>query len=197
LSDQENVRESDDALRKDAVSQSLWRRFYAWCDHRLEYVLMNVSYGLCTLIVFEEAARRYLFHSQAPWGGQAAMYLFIWLSWIGCAYAIRKRAHLRFDQIRHRLPYTMQFMMQLVDYAAWILIAAIIMFFSTKQILVQAQLGSVVQGTDHFPLWVAFLGIPFGWTLVVWRALQCAIQDIRRYQLRQTFSDTFSLEEAA
>lgn len=158
---------------------------------------MNVSYALCTLIIFEEAVLRYFFRSQTPWGGQAAMYIFIWLSWIGCAYAIKKRAHLRFDQVRHRLPYTVQFVLQLIDYAAWVLIAVIIFFFSTKQILLQAQLGSVVQGTDQFPLWVAFLGIPFGWTLVVVRSLQCAVEDFRRFRLKQPFTDSFSLDEAA
>ena len=177
-----------------------WRvaaRIYRWCDGNLEYALMNTSYALCTLIVFVEAVRRYLFRSQAPWSAQAAMYLFIWLSWIGCAYGIKTRAHLRFDEIRDRLPYMAQFVLKLIDYAVWILIALITLVFSIKQIMLQAQLGSVVQGTDHFPLWVAFLGVPFGWSLVLWRTLQCIVEDVRRFRAKEPITDKFSLEEVA
>lgn len=175
--------------------QGRLRRFLAQCDARLEYVLMNVSYGLCTLIVFEEAVRRYLFKSQSPWGGQAAMYLFIWLSWIACAYAVKSRAHLRFDEIRMRLPYRAQFALQMLDYAAWIFLASIVLFFSVKQIIVQYGIGSVVQGTDSFPLWIPFLGIPFGWSIVVWRTLQCAREDIRRFRAGEPVVDTFSIQD--
>lgn len=187
-------------IEATAPGASAWRapaRLYRWCDGNIEYFLMNVSYGLCTLIVFEEAVRRYIFRSQTPWSGQAAMYLFIWLSWIGCAYCIKSRAHLRFDEFRKRLPYRVQFVVQLGDYAAWVLLGVIIMFFSFKQMLLQAHLGSVVQGTDHFPLWVAFLGVPFGWTLVLWRSVQCAIQDYRRFRAGAPLVDAFKLEEVA
>lgn len=171
------------------------RRLYGWCDGNVEYLLMNLTYGLCTLIVFVEAVRRYVFLAQAPWAPLAAMYLFIWLSWIGCAYNVKTRAHLRFDEIRRRLPYMAQFVLQLLDYVVWILLGAIISVFAIKQIMLQAQLGSVVQGTDHFPLWVAFVGVPFGWSLVLWRTLQCIVQDIRRFRAREPIMDTFSLEE--
>jgi len=173
------------------------RTAYRWCDGNLEYRLMNLTYLLCTSIVFVEALRRYLFRSQAPWSGQAAIYLFIWLSWIGCAYGLKSRAHLRFDEIRRRLPYTAQFLLQQLDYVVWISLCAIISWFSIQQMLIQYNLGSVVQGTDHFPLWVAFLGIPFGWALVFWRAVHCMIEDIGRFRAGRPIMDTFSLEEVA
>jgi TRAP-type C4-dicarboxylate transport system permease small subunit len=158
---------------------------------------MNLTYLLCTSIVFVEAVRRYLFRSQAPWSGQAAIYLFIWLSWIGCAYGLKSRAHLRFDEIRRRLPYTAQFLLQQLDYLVWISLCAIISWFAIQQMLIQYNLGSVVQGTDHFPLWVAFLGIPFGWALVFWRAVHCMIEDIGRFRAGRPIMDAFSLEEVA
>lgn len=167
-----------------------------WCNDNLEYHLMNVAYGLCTLIIFVEAARRYVFRTQAAWSPQAAIYLFIWLSWIGCAYAVKTRSHLRFDEIRRRLPYVAQFVLQLGDYAVWILLGVIISVYGVKQMLLQAQIGSIVQGTDNFPLWLAFLGVPFGWSLVIWRTLQCAVQDVRRFRAREPIMDTFALEEA-
>jgi TRAP-type C4-dicarboxylate transport system permease small subunit len=182
------------------VSTGAWqwvRWTYRWVDANLEYRLMNLMYFLCTAIVFVEAIRRYLLKSQAPWSGQAAIYLFIWLSWIGCAYGIKARAHLRFDELRRRLPYTAQYLLQQLDYVAWIVVAAVISWFAIQQMLIQAEMESVVQGTDHFPLWVAFLGVPFGWALVLWRTIHCMVEDVYRYRAGKPIMDTFSLEEAA
>lgn len=172
------------------------RRIYRWHDQNLEYVLMNLTYGLCTLIVFVEAFRRYVFRAQAPWAPYAAMYLFIWLSWIACAYAVKTRSHLRFEEIRRRLPYTAQFLLQLLDYAVWILLGVIISVYAVKQMTLQATMGSVIQGTDHVPLWPAFMGVPFGWALIVWRTLQCVVEDVRRFRAGKPIMDAFSLEEA-
>jgi C4-dicarboxylate transporter, DctQ subunit len=173
------------------------RRVCRWLDGNLEYSLMNAIYTLCTLVVFVEAVRRYVFRSQFPWSGQAAIYLFIWLSWIGCAYGVKTRGHLRFDEIRRRLPYTVQFVLQLIDYAVWIVLGAVISLTAMHQMRIQAEMGSVVQGTDHFPLWAAFMGVPFGWVLVLWRTLQCIAEDIRRYRAGRSLLDAFSLEEIA
>jgi TRAP-type C4-dicarboxylate transport system permease small subunit len=175
----------------------LLRRAYGWLDGNLEYSLMNLIYILCTLVVFTEAVRRYVFRSQFPWSGQAAIYLFIWLSWIGCAYGVKTRGHLRFDEIRRRLPYTAQFALQLTDYAVWLVLGAIISVTAMQQMRVQIDMGSVVQGTDHFPLWVAFIGVPFGWGLVLWRAVQCVLEDIRRYRAGEPLVDRFSISDAA
>jgi TRAP-type C4-dicarboxylate transport system permease small subunit len=173
------------------------RRAAAWLDANLEYSLMNFLYILCTLIVFTEAVRRYVWRSQFPWSGQAAIYLFIWLSWVGCAYGVKTRGHLRFDEIRNRLPYTAQFALQLFDYAMWLLVGAIISVTALQQMQVQMDMGSVVQGTDHFPLWLPFMGVPFGWGLVLVRAIQCVVEDIRRYRARESLIERFSIKDAA
>lgn len=189
----------DVVLGEGAVPSRPWQwacAIYRWCNANLEYTLMNVCYGLCTLIVFVEATRRYLLRSQAPWSGQAAIYLFIWLSWIGCAYAIKTRTHLRFDELRRQVPYTGQFLLQQLDYLVWIVLAVIVCVFGVKQMVLQAHLGSVVQGTDHFPLWIAFLGVPFGWSLVIWRVVQCSLEDVRRFRAGEPVLDTFSLDSA-
>jgi TRAP-type C4-dicarboxylate transport system permease small subunit len=166
-----------------------------WLDRSVEFVLMNVTYGLCTLIIFVEASRRYLFRAQEPWAPSVAVYLFIWLSWIACAYAVKTRCHIRFDEIRKRLPRRFQFVLQLVDYALWLLLGSVVIFYSIKQILLQASLGSLIQGTDSVPLWLVFIGLPFGWVLVMLRAVQCAVQDVRRFRAGHPVIDAFALDE--
>ncbi len=39
----------------------------------------------------------------SAWGEEAARYAFIYLGWIGAAYAVRERAHIRFDIVLQRM----------------------------------------------------------------------------------------------
>ncbi len=182
---------------KPAAAPHAVRRFYNWVDQNLEYWLMNTCYLVIVLIVFEEAVRRYIFKSQTPWSAQAAIYLFIWMSWIGCAFAVKKRAHIRFEEIRNRLPYRAQFALLIVDHICWVALSVIIFVYSVQSVLLQARLGSTVQGTDNFSLWIAFLGIPFGWSLVVWRTLQCAFEDYQNFRAKKSLVQSFTIEDIA
>lgn len=173
------------------------RSAYAWCDRDLERTLMIWAFVLCAAIICFEAGRRYFFRSQAPWTPVAAIYLFILLTWVACAYNVKTRTHLRFDELRKRLPYSVQFALQLVDSAIWILLGCIITFYGVKQMMVQHQLGSLVQGTDHFPLWIPFMAVPLGWILVLWRVAQSVREDIRRFRAREPFLDALKLEEVS
>jgi TRAP-type C4-dicarboxylate transport system permease small subunit len=154
------------------------------------------SYSLCAAIICVEALRRYLFQSQAPWTPMAAIYLFIWLTWIACAYNVKTRTHLRFDALRKNLPYQLQFALQLVDHAIWVLLGIIITGYGFEQMTIQRRIGAVVQGTDNFPLWIAFMGVPLGWVLVLWRVIENIGADIRRFHRGEPLLDTQNLGEA-
>ncbi len=172
------------------------REIYAWCDQNIERVVMLWSYSLCSSIICIEALRRYLFRSQAPWTPVAAIYLFIWLTWVACAYNVKARAHLRFDALRTKLPYHLQFTLRLVDHAIWLLLGVIITVYGIGHMKIQHQIGALVQGTDYFPLWIAFLGVPLGWILVLWRVTQNLREDVRRFHKGESFMDGSNLGEA-
>ncbi|MGH7770935.1 MAG: TRAP transporter small permease [Candidatus Binatia bacterium] len=174
------------------MDASFWKRprkVYVWCDQNLERLLMLWSYSLCSAIICVEAVRRYLFRSQAPWTPMAAIYLFVWLTWIACAYNVKARTHLRFDALRKKLPYHLQFALQLVDHAIWLFLGVIITLYGVEQMRIQRQIGALVQGTDNFPLWIPFMGVPLGWILVLWRVTQNVREDIRRFHKRESFLD--------
>ena len=154
------------------------------------------TYSLCSGIICIEAVRRYLFRSQASWTPMAAIYLFVWLTWIACAYNVKTRAHLRFDALRKKLPYRQQFVLQLVDHVIWVLLGVIITVYGFEQMRLQHQIGALVQGTDDFPLSVAFMGVPLGWILVLWRVIQNVREDVHRFHQREPFREAPNLGEA-
>lgn len=129
-------------------------------------------YAFIALLIGGEGILRYLTNTQSQWGGPAAIQAFIFLSWVGCAYHVRHRTHLRFDAVRRRLPPRLRLAACLLDDVIWLLLAAIIVYYSWGLASMQATLGSTVEGTDSVPLWLATATVPASWLLIGCRAVQ-------------------------
>ncbi len=119
-----------------------------WLDENIEKVVILVNYVAMTGIIFVEVIRRFAFGQQAPWSSTIPIYLFLWVTWIGCAYNCKLRAHLRFEEVRVRLPYKGQFFCIVVDHLVWIGFSIIVIYFSLLQVQISIDNFAIVQGTD-------------------------------------------------
>ena len=73
-----------------------------WLDANVEKIFILVCYVTMAGIIFVEVFRRFVFNEQVPWSTTVPVYLFLWIVWLGCAYNVKIRAHLRFDELRLR-----------------------------------------------------------------------------------------------
>ena len=89
-----------------------------WIDRNIEKIVVLICYVAMAGIIFVEVIRRFVFQSQAAWSTTIPIYLFLWVTWMGAAYNTRIRTHLRFDEVRARLPYNAQFACLCLDAAA-------------------------------------------------------------------------------
>ena len=80
--------------------RSLWRTLNA----NLERYLMLLCYIFCCAVIIQDVARRFILNYSAAWSQETAQYAFIYLGWIGAAYAVKERAHIRFDILQNKLP---------------------------------------------------------------------------------------------
>jgi TRAP-type C4-dicarboxylate transport system permease small subunit len=60
--------------------------------------------GLLTAITFAQVATRYVLGDPLIWSEEAARYLFVWVSMIGAALAIREGGHFGLDLLIRRFP---------------------------------------------------------------------------------------------
>ena len=75
------------------------RRLLQELDRNAERYLMFVCYAFVCAVIIQEVGRRYLLNYSSAWAEETARYAFIYLGWIGAAYAVtRARAH----PLRHR-----------------------------------------------------------------------------------------------
>lgn len=158
-----------------------------WLDRNAERVLILFAYASMALIIVFAVFERFLFNSQVPWSSSIPIYLFLWVTWIGCSHNVRKRTHLVFNDIRLRLSYRLQFACMWLDALLWIVFGAIVLYYTVEQTLLVQMNFAIVQGTDNVMQWWFYAATPLAWTLLIIRVLQNLAEDIDRWRRRQPF----------
>lgn len=162
-------------------------KYLRWLDNNIEKVMMNGFYSYMVLVVFIEVITRFVFKFQTSWGGVTAVHAFLWLSWLGCSWGIRTRSHLRFPGVRSNMSHGKQFICFLLDDVVWMIIAVVVLISSIKLLALQVMIGQTIEGTDNIPQWIATLSVPFGFSLVIIRAIQDIFINIGKYRNGEEF----------
>jgi C4-dicarboxylate transporter, DctQ subunit len=158
-----------------------------WLDKNAERTLILFAYSAMALIIVFAVFERFILKSMVPWSTSIPIYLFLWITWIGCSYNVRKRTHLVFNDIRLRLPYGAQFACMMLDAVLWIVFGVIVLFYTVEQTRLVEMNFAIVQGTDNVMQWWFYLATPLAWALLIVRVLQNVADDVKRYRQRQPF----------
>ncbi len=166
---------------------SFVKTILSWFDQNIEKVIMLVTYSAMAGIIFVEVVRRFLINQQVPWSTTIPVLLFLWVTWFGASYNIKKRTHLALSEVRSRLPYKLQFACFCMDAVLWTTFAFIVIYYTCLQTYLAYDNFAIVGGTDDVMEWWFYLATPLAWILIVIRVLQNLLQDIRRYRKREPF----------
>ncbi len=164
-------------------------------DRNLERYLMLACYIFCCAVIIHDVARRFLLNYSAAWSQETAQYAFIYLGWIGAAYAVKERAHIRFDIVLNALPIRLQGVIYVLGEIATILFAVIALRFTWHTAEQLWQFGAVTPVLRVSKLW-AESAILIGFTLIIVRSLQMLRKDLadlvagrRAYQGKALFEE--------
>jgi TRAP-type C4-dicarboxylate transport system permease small subunit len=158
-----------------------------WLDRNAEKTLILVAYSAMSMIIVFAVFERFILKHMVPWSTSIPIYLFLWVTWIGCSRNVRQRTHLVFNDIRVRLPYGGQFACLCLDAVLWIVFAVIVLYFTIEQTRLVEMNFAIVQGTDNVMQWWFYLATPIAWALIIVRVLQNLLDDVRRYLQRKPF----------
>lgn len=159
-----------------------------WLDANVEKIMILVCYVTMAGIIFVEVVRRFLFNEQVPWSTTVPVYLFLWIVWLGCAYNVKIRAHLRFDELRLRLPYAGQFACLCLDAVLWITFSVIVIVYTGEQVRLSYDNFAIVQGTDDVMQWWFYLATPLAFCLLILRVLQNLRHDFASFRAGRPFN---------
>jgi TRAP-type transport system small permease protein len=156
-------------------------------DRYLEPTAMFFIYLTIAMIIFVEVIRRFVFNVQAPWSTTLPPYLFLLLTWIGCAYNVKLRAHLSFGEVRAMMPPGGRLALSFLDAILWYVMAVIVVVATVRLTANSAANFQLLLGTDDVMRWWFYICVPISWLILYARVLENLLSDVRSYNEGREF----------
>ena len=118
-------------------------------------VTFSVCWGVFT---------RYVLNSAAQWTGEFSGYCLVWITFLGGAYAVFQRTHIRFESLIEALPKPIQMIIDTIFNLAMLFFVSVVTFYGGR-----LALNSMGDETLSLPFTKGFvyLVLPIGGTLMV------------------------------
>ena len=147
-------------------------------DEHFEEAIVVALMALMSILIGVQIFMRYVMGASLSWSEELSRYFFIWATYVGVAYAVRKDAHIRVTMGTDLLSRTGQIYVRVLTHVV----------FGAFALFVMYQGWFMVEKTFRFGQKSASLGIPMGiiylapftgFLLVVLRLLQAIVLDLR------------------
>ncbi|PLR92010.1 TRAP transporter small permease [Bacillus sp. T33-2] len=142
-----------------------------------EYVGV-VSIIFTSLMVFVQVILRYVFNYSLSWSEEIARYLIVWFVFIGSSIAVREKAHATMDALVTYLPETGKRIFSILANFLSIIFCIILIWSGSGIVSSVIEFGNVTPAIG-LPMYLPYLAIPVGASLMLIRFLQLLIQDVK------------------
>lgn len=160
-------------------------KYIPWVERNLEATVMVSTYLLIGVIIFVEVFRRFILNVQAPWSTTLPPFLFLIMTWAGCAYNVKLRTHLAFAEFRSNMPRPLQFVCLSVDAVLWLGFSWIVVVTSTQVAANSAANFQILLGTDNVLQWWFLVSVPLSFILIAARAMENWLTDLQNLRSGQ------------
>lgn len=150
-------------------------------DENAERYAMLVAYLFVCIVIVQEVLRRFGLNFSSAWSQETAQYLFIYLGYIGAAYGVKERAHIRFDVLIGRVGERAKAALYIFAEVCTIAFALIAVYWSLHTVVQLVTLGGTTPVLRINKAWFE-VAVPIGFALVVVRAIQAIVRDWRDMQ---------------
>ncbi len=157
-------------------------RLSPWLDCNLERTVMVYAYLQIAIIIFVEVIKRFVFSTQEPWSTTFPPVLFLFMTWFGCAYNIKPRTHLSFNEFRAKMAPPMQMACLTLDAVLWLGFCNIVVVTGSRVTAQAASNFQILEGTDNVLKWWFLITEPAAFVLMAGRVFENWAEDWRNYR---------------
>lgn len=170
---------------------SAWRVL----DDNAERYAMLLAYVFVCVVIVQEVIRRFALNYSSAWSQETAQYLFIYLGYIGAAYAVKERAHIRFDILLLRVSPRVKGYLNVFAELATLLFAVIAIYWSMHTVQQLLHFGGTTPVLRVNKTWFE-AAVPIGFLLVVVRCMQAIWRDVNDIRAgREVFAGKAMFDE--
>jgi C4-dicarboxylate transporter DctQ subunit len=140
------------------------RFLYVW--DRVEVFLVGLLALLGLAASFYQVITRYFFNWAPEWAEESVLYLVIWAVFIIASKLVREDHHVGADFIIQRLPLRIQRKIAIATSILALTFCAFVVLYGTHIVSVAFGIDERSPTRMRFPMWIAYLSVPVGCTLV-------------------------------
>ena len=132
--------------------------------------ILAIAFAAAVILSFVNVIGRYMFGSTIIWADEIQIYIMIWMAFLGAVVATWRQMHLRMDLLFRMLPPPLRLCVQVLEFAAMIVLAGVVVALSGQyayNMLVLGRLSDVAQ----VPMWIPHSGVALGFSLILLMAL--------------------------
>lgn len=152
------------------------KALYVW--QHLEEIILIPAFAISTALIFIQIVLR-SFNTSLAWSEELVRYMYIWETWIGVSYAVKRGSHLRITMLKDKLTGRKKMILECFVLVVWIAFAIFIIIQSTKAI---DTIMSFQQKSSalRIPMQYCYSSIPVGISLMSIRLIEKAVKQIKQ-----------------
>ncbi|RKW44736.1 MAG: TRAP transporter small permease [Lachnospiraceae bacterium] len=140
----------------------------------LEEIILVILLICMTLILGLQIVSRYVFRNSLSWSEELVRYMFVWSTFIGVPYCIKKSTSIKVDQFRNSMPASVQKALSYIDKLIMLILFLIMAAFSCD-IVASSFASGQSSAAIGIPSWLIQISVPIGSVLSIIRIIQNAI----------------------
>jgi TRAP-type C4-dicarboxylate transport system permease small subunit len=127
------------------------------------------------LVIFVQVLARYAFSNSLSWSEELGRYLFVWMTFIGSAIAVRNRLHVSLDMFVSHLPGQLQKVCLLISYVSMAIFTAVLIYGGYRFVVRGSQ---QISAAMQIPMYYVYLVLPVGGGLIFFYLLKGLYEDV-------------------
>jgi TRAP-type C4-dicarboxylate transport system permease small subunit len=156
------------------------KKILHWFDENFEAVLSSFFLIVMTALIAIQIVCR-IIGLPLSWTEEIARYSFIWLIYISCSYAIKKRAHIKLDLLTILANPPLKLALGVIANVGFLALAVVLAYWCALGVHRLRAVNYQVSPAAGIPMWIVNLALVVGFALMVFRCIEDTILLIREY----------------
>lgn len=145
----------------------------------VETFVVVLGLGLMCAILFIQVFSRYLLNSPLVWSEELARYIFLWVSFFGLSYGIRKNTHIRMELIFNLFPPMGRRILQII---LNLIMLFLMLYLIPPAVSFVYKMSSILAVATKVSMGLVYAALPIGFSMA---AIRLLINTIRLLTIRK------------